>query len=92
MKIVRPGPDKEPTGKLPQTPRAKLVIEYAIEESRNLKHNYVGTEHILLGLLPEKEGVAAQVLTHQGLHYEDVRGEIVNLIGCGIPENDRGTP
>ena len=53
-------------GKLPQTPRAKKVIEYAMEEARNLNHNYVGTEHLLLGLLREQEGVAAQVLMNLG--------------------------
>ncbi len=61
-KIVQTGPDMVTMGKLPQTPRAKKVIEYAIEEARNLNHNYVGTEHLLLGLLREQEGVAAQVL------------------------------
>src|SRR5262249_44791972 len=58
---------------LPNTPRAKKVIEYAIEEARNLNHNYVGTEHLLLGLLREEEGVAAQVLMNLGLKLEDVR-------------------
>ena len=61
-KIVQAGPEMVTMGKLPQTPRAKKVIEYAIEEARNLNHNYVGTEHLLLGLLREQEGVAAQVL------------------------------
>ena len=50
-KIVQAGPDMVTMGKLPQTPRAKKVIEYAMEEARNLNHNYVGTEHLLLGLL-----------------------------------------
>ena len=50
-KLVKSGPDMVTMGKLPQTPRAKKVIEYAIEEARNLNHNYVGTEHLLLGLL-----------------------------------------
>ncbi len=68
-------------GKLPQTPRAKKVIEYAIEEARNLNHNYVGTEHLLLGLLREQEGVAAQVLMNLGLKLEDVREEVLNLLG-----------
>jgi ATP-dependent Clp protease ATP-binding subunit ClpC len=63
-------------GKLPQTPRAKKVIEYAIEEARNLNHNYVGTEHLLLGLLREKDGVAAQVLMNLNLKLEDVREEV----------------
>ena len=65
-KIVQAGPDMVTMGKLPQTPRAKKVIEYSIEEARNLNHNYVGTEHLLLGLLREQEGVAAQVLMNLG--------------------------
>src|SRR5690606_8761126 len=71
-------------GKLPQTPRAKRVIEYAIEEARNLNHNYVGTEHLLLGLLREQDGVAAQVLMNLGLKLEDVREEVLNLLGAGV--------
>lgn len=61
-KLVQSGPDMVTMGKLPQTPRTKKVIEYSIEEASHLKHNYVGTEHILLGLLRENEGVAGQVL------------------------------
>jgi ATP-dependent Clp protease ATP-binding subunit ClpC len=68
-------------GRLPQTPRAKKVIDYSIEEARNLNHNYVGTEHLLLGLLREQEGVAAQVLMSLGLKLEDVREEVLNLLG-----------
>ena len=59
-KLVQSGPEMVTMGKLPQTPRAKKVIEYSMEEARNLNHNYVGTEHILLGLLREQEGVAAR--------------------------------
>src|SRR5438876_10530333 len=80
-KIVQSGPDMVTMGKLPQTPRAKKVIEYSIEEARNLNHNYVGTEHLLLGLLREQEGVAAQVLMNLGLKLEDVREEVLNLLG-----------
>src|SRR5262249_50832585 len=67
--------------RLPQTPRAKKVIEFAIEEARNLSHNYVGTEHLLLGLLREEEGVAAQVLMNLGLRLETVREEVLILLG-----------
>src|ERR1700733_10119929 len=56
-KIVQSGPDMVTMGKLPQTPRAKKAIEYAVQEAMGLDHNYVGTEHILLGLLREEEGV-----------------------------------
>src|ERR1700760_4624422 len=83
-KIVQSGPDMVTMGKLPQTPRAKKVIEYSIEEARNLNHNYVGTEHLLLGLLREQEGVAAQVLMNLGLKLEEVREEVLNLLGAGV--------
>ena len=92
-KIVQSGPDMVTMGKLPQTPRAKKVIEYAMEEARNLNHNYVGTEHLLLGLLREQEGVAAQVLMNLGLKLEDVREEVLNLLGHGLEggdDDDRG--
>ncbi len=80
-KLVQSGPDMVTMGKLPQTPRAKKVIEYSMKEARNLNHNYVGTEHILLGLLREQEGVAAQVLMNLGLKLEEVREEVLNLLG-----------
>jgi len=83
-KLVKSGPEMVTMGKLPQTPRAKRVIEYAIEEARNLNHNYVGTEHLLLGLLREQDGVAAQVLMNLGLKLEDVREEVLNLLGAGM--------
>ena len=83
-KLVKSGPEMVTMGKLPQTPRAKRVIEYAIEEARALNHNYVGTEHLLLGLLREQDGVAAQVLTNLGLKLEDVREEVLNLLGAGV--------
>ena len=92
-KIVQSGPDLVTMGKLPQTPRAKKVIEYAMEEARNLNHNYVGTEHLLLGLLREQEGVAAQVLMNLGLKLEDVREEVLNLLGHGLEgaeQSERG--
>ncbi len=89
-KLVKSGPDMVTMGKLPQTPRAKKVIEYAIEEARSLNHNYVGTEHILLGLLRETEGVAAQVLMNLGLKLEDVRQEVLNLLGAGVDSSFQG--
>ncbi len=89
-KLVKSGPDMVTMGKLPQTPRAKKVIEYAIEEARALNHNYVGTEHILLGLLRESEGIAAQVLMNLGLKLEDVRQEVLNLLGAGVDEEPAG--
>jgi ATP-dependent Clp protease ATP-binding subunit ClpC len=90
-KIVQSGPDMVTMGKLPQTPRAKKVIEYSIEEARNLNHNYVGTEHLLLGLLREQEGVAAQVLMNLGLKLEDVREEVLNLLGHNMAESSESS-
>ena len=89
-KLVQSGPDMVTMGKLPQTPRAKKVIEYSMEEARNLNHNYVGTEHILLGLLREQEGVAAQVLMNLGLKLEDVREEVLNLLGHDLDDEGGG--
>lgn len=84
-KIVNTGPDLVTMGRLPLTPRAKKVMEYAMNEARTLNHNYVGTEHLLLGLLREYDGVAAQVLMNLGLKLEDVRREVLNLLGQGNP-------
>ena len=89
-KLVQSGPEMITMGKLPQTPRAKKVIEYSMEEARNLNHNFVGTEHILLGLLREQEGVAAQVLMNLGLKLEEVREEVLNLLGNGIEGGEGG--
>lgn len=82
-KCVKPGPETASTGRLPQTPRAKKVLEYTMEEARNLNHNYIGTEHLLLGLLREENGVAAQVLIDLGLKLDEVREEVLKLLGAG---------
>jgi len=81
-KLVKTGPEPGTMGKLPQTPRAKRVIEFAIEESRRLHHKYVGTEHLLLGLLRERDGVAAQVLMNLGVKLETVRDELLKWLGA----------
>lgn len=80
-RIIQAGPEMVSMGRLPQTPRAKKVIEYAIEEARSLKHDYVGTEHLLLGLLREEEGLASVILMNQGLRLETVREQVLNLLG-----------
>jgi ATP-dependent Clp protease ATP-binding subunit ClpC len=67
-------------GEIPFTPRARKVLELAIEEARQLQHNYVGTEHLLLGLVREKEGVAAQVLAKLGADLEKIREETKSLL------------
>src|SRR5256885_16651469 len=74
-KIVQAGPDMVTTGKLPQTPRAKKVIEYSIEETRNLNHNYLGTENLLLGLSREQKGVTAHVLRNMGVKLVELSTE-----------------
>jgi ATP-dependent Clp protease ATP-binding subunit ClpC len=83
-KVVLSGPDMVTMGNLPQTPRVKKVVEYALEEARNLNHNYVGTEHLLLALIREEEGVAAQVLLNLGLKLSDLRAELLDLLGHDV--------
>ena len=73
-KIVQAGPDLVSVGQLPFTPRVKKVLEYAMEEAKSMGHNYIGTEHQLLGLLREREGVAAQVLLNLGVKLEACKG------------------
>lgn len=83
-KIVQPAAPIVTTGRLPHTPRAKKVLEYAADEASNLKHAYVGTEHLLLGLLRERDGVAAQVLNNLGLTLEQVREEVMAILGVSL--------
>ena len=90
-KHVQSGPDTVAMGKLPYTPKAKKVIELAFEEARSLGHNYVGTEHLLLGLLREQEGVAARVLMNLGVKLDDVREEVLSLLGAA-QEGDQAAP
>ena len=80
-KIVPPGDNVMVLGEIPFSPRAKKVLEYAVEEANLMGHIYVGTEHILLGLLRENEGIAARVLEYLGVTYEDVQEEIFSLLG-----------
>ncbi len=73
------------------TPRAKRVIELAFEEARQLNHNYIGTEHLLLGLIREGEGVAARVLTNLGVDPAKVRVQTTSLLGAeGQPPAPKG--
>ena len=76
---LKGGQDAMAEGKIPQTQNAINVIEFAIEEARNLNNDYIGTEHILLGLLRVSEGIAAQVLVNLGVNIEGVRMEIEKL-------------
>ena len=81
-KLVQTGNNLVTMGQLPFTPRAKKVLELSLEEANNLGHNYIGTEHLLLGLLRESESVAAKVLTNLGLKLEDVRDEVLDFLGA----------
>lgn len=67
-------------GEIPFTPKAKKVLEYGVEEARLMGHNYIGTEHLLLGLLKEKEGIAAKVLNNLGIRLVETREKILNLL------------
>jgi ATP-dependent Clp protease ATP-binding subunit ClpC len=78
-------------GEIPFTPRAKRVLELAIDEARQLGHNYVGTEHLLLGLIREGEGVAAQVLSELGVDRKRVREEVLRLLGPSATMKARKT-
>ncbi len=89
--LVKDGPEMVTMGKLPQTPRAKRVIELAMEEARKLDHDYVGAEHVLLGLLQEKEGIAFQVLDNSGVKYETTRGAILDLLNGGKRDDNGRT-
>ncbi len=80
-KIVETGPDVMTSGQLPFTPMAKKVLELSMGESSNLSHNYIGTEHLLLGLIKEKNGIASQVLTNLGVKLDAVREEVLEFLG-----------
>ncbi|MCK4350694.1 MAG: hypothetical protein KAX13_07540, partial [Candidatus Krumholzibacteria bacterium] len=85
--LVKPTGGTLTLGEIPLTPRAKRVLELSIEEARLLNHNYVGTEHLLLGLIREGEGVAARILLELGVDRKRVREEIMKLLhqgGVGI--------
>ncbi len=92
-KMVGTGDNILLVGEVPFTPRAKKVLELAVQEAQGMGHNYVGTEHLLLGLIREEEGVAAKVLEGLGASLELVRGQIINLLGettaHGIPGKEK---
>jgi Clp amino terminal domain, pathogenicity island component/UvrB/uvrC motif len=85
---------RAPSGHIPFTPRAKKVLELSLRESQQLGHNYIGTEHVLLGLVREGEGVAAQVLVKLGADLSRVRQQVIQLLSgyAGGPEAAEGTP
>ncbi len=87
-KLVKTGPSMVTMGQLPFTPRAKKVLELALEEASNLGHNYIGTEHILLGLIKEQDGKAAKVLTNLNVQLDTVRSEILDFLGAELPQGE----
>ncbi len=78
--------DRPPTGEVGLTPRAKKVIELAVDEARRLNHHYIGTEHLLLGLVREGEGIAAGVLESLGVNLEKVRAETTKILSQSGPQ------
>jgi hypothetical protein len=91
-RIVGQG-DEVTTGQIPFTPRAKKVLELALREALSLGHNYIDTEHILLGLVRENEGVAARILLDFAADAEKIRNEIIRMLsGPGRRQTDEGFP
>jgi hypothetical protein len=78
--------ERPPGGHIPFTPRAKKVLELSLREALALGHNYIGTEHILLGLIREGQGVAAQVLVKLGADHDRVRQQVIQLLAGALPE------
>jgi ATP-dependent Clp protease ATP-binding subunit ClpC len=89
-KLVQPGPTTQIIGDIPFTPRSKKALELAAEEARALGHNYIGTEHLLLGLIREGEGIASQVLLNLGMDLNTVRNEVMELLGSALPGLNQG--
>jgi NTP pyrophosphatase (non-canonical NTP hydrolase) len=92
FKVIQEGPTMAFLGQLPFTPRAKKMLELSTDAANALHHNYIGTEHLLLGLLRENEGVAAQVLMSMGLRADMVRDEILAVLGATNEPRDPSTP
>ncbi|MCK4860137.1 MAG: AAA family ATPase, partial [Candidatus Omnitrophica bacterium] len=84
-KLIKPGTDLLMSGDIPFTPKAKEVIELSFDEAKKMGHNYIGTEHLLLGLLRQKEGIGAQVLFNLGLDMKKLKEAITHLLGEAIP-------
>jgi ATP-dependent Clp protease ATP-binding subunit ClpC len=85
VQIVGPG-EESTVGQIPFTPRAKKVLELALRESLSLGHNYIGTEHILLGLMHENEGAAVRILLDFDVSSEKIRDEMLRMLsGRSVP-------
>src|SRR4051812_23370150 len=90
---VKKGKAGQTTGPdLPYPSRAKKALELAMSEARELNHSYVGTEHLLLGLLREEKGIAAQVLTDGGVNLDAARAETLRILGTEMPQGGAQQP
>jgi ATP-dependent Clp protease ATP-binding subunit ClpC len=90
VRIVGSG-EEVTSGQIPFTPRAKKVLELALREALSLGHNYIGTEHILLGLVRENEGVAARILLDFDADSEKIRNEVIRMLSTSSRPHDAGT-
>ncbi|NMA03836.1 MAG: ATP-dependent Clp protease ATP-binding subunit ClpC, partial [Clostridiales bacterium] len=87
------GTGNKPTELLGYTPRTKKVFELSIGEARNLNHNYVGTEHLLLGIIKAGDGIATKILAELGVNLQNVRAEVLKLLSSGgASGNQKGSP
>ena len=82
--------DEVTQGHIPFTPRAKKVLELSLREAKALQHGYIGTEHILLGIVRENEGVAARILLHFDADAETIRSEVIRMLSGGEPPDQEG--
>jgi len=86
--LMKPGAKAHQGKSIPQTPRAKQAIEFAVEEANTFQHNYVGSEHLLLGLLRVDDGLAAVVLTNLGLNLARAHEEVIKVLGLNNPKGE----
>ena len=91
-KQVGTGPDQKMIGNIPYTPRVKKVLDLAKREAKNLNHTYIGTEHILLGLLREGDGVAARILRNLDVDIEQTRQEILKELDPNFTGEESSIP
>lgn len=91
-KLVNTGADVLAVGRLPQSPQAKRAVERAIEQAQSFNHNYVGTEHLLLAIVQDPTCVASQALMNLGLRLEELRDEVIAMIGNGDQDTSDSAP
>jgi len=87
--VMPPNSNSLVIGDIPFTSRAKKVLEYAVEEARSMGHTYIGTEHLMLGVMREKDGVAARVLMNMNITYMDTREQTINLLREPVTSSEK---